>query len=200
MPITSEAKVLHETPAAAFFDFVRDALGSRRIEASPDTEFYLVHLLSGFVRLEPESFERPLGPELIAATRMEPAGRSVRLKQLGDTTLFLAGIFLDYVESRPAATEYYFTIGKTAYGKLAEEMTSGTRGSLDERANTFRDLSRRFVEFVHVLAAISDKELFAGSERLMGIYERWLSSRNPRDASRLISAGIIASAGGTRIH
>jgi hypothetical protein len=199
VPITSDPKVLQETPAATFFDFVRDALGSRHVDASPDTEFYLVHLLSGFVRSQPESLSRALGPELIAATRLDPAGRSVRLKQLGDTTLFLAGIFLDYIESRPAATEYYFTIGKTAYGRLAE-MTATAGGSLGERANTFRDLSRRFVEFVHVLAVISDKELFAGSERLMGIYERWLDSRNPRDASRLISAGIIASGGGSRIH
>ncbi len=62
MTCAGDPKVLQETPLAAFFDFVRAALGSRRIEASPDTEFYLVNLLSGFVRAEPETFARALGP------------------------------------------------------------------------------------------------------------------------------------------
>ena len=194
-----ETKVLQETPVAAFFDFVRSALGSRRIEASPDTEFYLVNLLSGFVRAEPETFGRALGPELIAATRLDPVKKSVRLKQLGDTTLFLAGIFLDYIESRPAATEYYFSIGKTAYGRLAD-VTRTAGGPHGSRANTFNELSDRFVDFVHVLAAISDTELFGSSERFMSIYERWLGSGNPRDASRLAAAGIIASSGGQLVH
>ena len=191
--------MLQETPVAAFFEFVRSALDSRRIEASPDTEFYLVNLLSGYVHAQPDSFERGLGPELIAATRLDPVRRSVRLKQLGDTTLFLAGIFLDHIETRPAATEYYFTIGKTAYGRLAD-VTRSAGGMLAAQSTTFSDLSRRFVEFVHVLAAISDTELFAKRERLMGIYERWLETRNPRDATRLAAAGIIANAGGQLVH
>jgi hypothetical protein len=191
--------VLQETPVAAFVEFVRSALGTRRVEASPDTEFYLVNLLSAHVRAQPESLDRALGPELIAATQLDPVSRSVRLKQLGDTTLFLAGIFLDYIETRPAATEYYFTIGKTAYSRLAAT-SRRAGGSLATQAATFSELSHRFVEFVHVLAAISDTELFGKSERLLGIYERWLDTKNPRDASRLAAAGIIASAGGQLVQ
>ena len=195
----TDSKVLQETPVAAFFEFVRSALGSRRIEASPDTEFYLVNLLSAYVHAQPESFERGLGPALIAANRLDPVQRSVRLKQLGDTTLFLAGIFLDHIETRPAATEYYFNIGKTAYGRLAD-VSRNAGGSLAAQATIFSELSRRFVEFVHVLAAISDTELFGKSARLIGIYERWLETRNPRDATRLAAAGIIAEAGGQLVH
>ena len=129
MAKASESKVLQETPLAAFFEFVRSALGTHRVDTSPDTEFYLVNLLSAHVQVQPGALDRALGPELIATARLDPVSRSMRLKQLGDTTLFLAGIFLDYIETRPAATEYYFTIGKTAYGHLAD-VSRSAGGSL----------------------------------------------------------------------
>lgn len=198
MAEASEGKVLNEPPAVAFFEFVRSALGVHGVAASPEAEHYLVNLLAGFLRASPERFARALGPELLAASRLEPVHRSVRLREVGDTTLFLAGIFLDHIEAKPAATEYYFTIGRTAYGRLAE--LAETSGALAVHAPTFAELSGRFVEFVRVLASIADRELFSGSERLMAVYRRWLATGNPRDASRLIAQGIIPANSGSTAH
>ena len=193
-----DARVLNEPPAAAFYDFVRSALRTHGMTASAEAEHYLVNLLAGFVRARPERFARALGPELLAASRLDPLHRGVRLRDVGDTTLFLAGIFLDHIEARPAATEYYFTIGRTAYGRLAE--LAVTNGALAVHAPTFAELSGRFVEFVRVLSSIADRELFCGSERLMAVYRRWLATGNPRDASRLVAQGVIPATSGHTAH
>jgi hypothetical protein len=193
-----DATVLNEPPAAAFFEFVRSAFAARGVTASPEAEHYLVNLLAGFLRAQPERFARALGPELLAASQLDPIHRSLRLRDVGDTTLFLAGIFLDHIEAKPAATEYYFAIGRTAYGRLAELAESSR--ALAVHAPTFAELSGRFVEFVRVLSAIADRELFAGSERLMAVYRRWLATGNPRDAARLIARGVIPATSGSTSH
>jgi len=193
-----EGSVLNEVPAVAFFEFVRSAMGTHGVSASPEAEHYLVNLLAGFLRSRPERFAHALGPELLAASRLDPVHRSVRLREVGDTTLFLAGIFLDHLEAKPAATEYYFTIGRTAYGRLAE--LAKTSREMAVHAPTFAELSRRFVEFVRVLSSIADRELFSGTERLMGIYARWLATGNPRDAARLIAQGLIPAPSQATTH
>ena len=194
-----EGRVLSEPPGAAFFEFVRSALGAHGVAASPEAEHYLVNLLGGFLRAQPERFARALGPELLAASRLDPVHRSVRLREVGDTTLFLAGIFLDHIEAKPAATEYYFAIGRTAYGRLAE-LAETTSGTLAVHAPTFAELSGRFVEFVRVLSSIADRELFSGSQRLMSVYRRWVATGNPRDATRLIAQGLIPAPAGNTSH
>lgn len=193
-----DGRVLNEPPAVAFFEFVRSALATHGVTASAEAEHYLVNLLAGFMHARPERFARALGPELLAASRLEPVHRSLRLREVGDTTLFLAGIFLDHIEAQPAATEYYFAIGRTAYGRLAE--LAETSGALAVHAPTFAELSGRFVAFVRVLSSISDRELFSGSERLMAVYRRWLTTGNPRDASRLIAQGIIPACAAATSH
>jgi len=193
-----DARVLNEPPAAAFFEFVRSAMGTHGVRASAEAEHYLVNLLAGFLRARPDRFARALGPELIAASRLAPEHRGVRLRDVGDTTLFLAGIFLDHIEAKPAATEYYFSIGRTAYSRLAE--LGETSGALAVHAPTFAELSGRFVEFVQVLSSIADRELFSGSERLITVYRRWLATGNPRDATRLIAQGVIPVTSGSTAH
>jgi hypothetical protein len=198
MSETRDGKVLNEPPRAAFFEFVRSALATHGVVASQEAEYYLVNLLAGFLPAHPERFARPLGPQLLDASRLDPVHRSLRLRDVGDTTLFLAGIFLDHIEAQPAATEYYFSIGRTAYGRLAE--LAEVEGHLAVHAPTFAELSGRFVEFVRVLSSIADRELFAGNERLMRVYRRWLATGNPRDASRLIAQGVIPATSGQTSH
>lgn len=188
-----------EAPAAAFWEFVQSAMGRHGVDAAPETEHYLVTLLDAFVRATPDRLSRPLGPELASVDQLDPIRRSMRLKDLGDTTLFLAGVFLDYIEAKPATTEYYYTIGRTAYGRLAGMARNGT-GGYAAQARTFAELSERFVSFATVLSTVADSELFGGSERLVSIYNRWLATGSPRDAARLIAKGVIPTPGDGSTH
>ena len=195
-----ETKVLSEPVTSAIYDLVRDGLVTQRVEVSDLTEHYLVSLLEAFVRTEPGRLSRALGPELLSTTGLEPALRYVKLKDVADTSLFVSGIFLDHVEAQLPATDYFFEIGSRAYLDL-RELDEQACPAGDTYADTYQDLGQRFADFVGVLAYIADKELFGTNEQRIGIYRRWLHSRNRRDEGRLVELGMIPSAGdGKNVH
>jgi hypothetical protein len=185
----AEATLLNDPIGSVLYDLVHDALATQRVKVSEDTGLYLTSLLSAFLRTNSERFSRVLGVELLKADDLEPARRYAKLKDIADTSLFLAGIFLDHLEAQLPTTDYYFEVGSTAYLKL---------GSGDERhplvepfVDTYRDLGKRFEQFVRVLSAMADSELFASNSRVVGLYERWLRCGTSRDAHRLIALGLI---------
>ena len=184
-----EPRLVNEPVGAALHEMVRGALTEQRVAASEHTEFYLINLLCGFTRADPELFACPLGPELLRASMLEPHQRYLKVKQIADTTLFIAGLFLDYLESQAASTDYYFRIGSSAYLHLG---TLGGRRVRDAAvADTYRDLGSRFEDFVRVLSKIADAELFPSNARALRLYERWMQKQGARDARRLIAMGII---------
>jgi len=186
-----EARLVQETAAAAFREFVRGALSEHKIDASEHTEYYLVRLLETFVRVSPERLARALGPQLLAASNMEPSQRFSALKDLADTTLFLSGVFIDHLEDSLPTTDYFFEIGSTAYLNLYELDPGGAGGLSD----TFSDLGRRFEVFAGALGRIADRDIFASDQQALRIYRRWLSDGRGRDAARLVTLGIIPERG-----
>ena len=184
-----QPELVQETVTSALYDLMGRALESQSVEASEETSHYLLTLLSGFTRVDPERLSRALGPEYLSVSDLEPATRYVRMKEVADTSLFLSGIFLDYVEAQLPATEYFFDLGSSAYLYL---------GSIDEKrlaaaplADTFNDLGRRFEDFARVLSAIADAELFPSDRRKLSLYSRWLREGTGRDARRLTALGVI---------
>jgi hypothetical protein len=178
----------------AFASLVRDALANDPVPASPSTERYLVDLLGGFLRTDPERLDRVLGIELMRAAQLEPRQRYRKLKEIADTTLFLAGLFLDYLEASLPATDYYFAVGTRAYldlGSLCDDARIEGSG----RGQTFTELGRRFEDFVRVLGTISDRDIFPDDRRGLAIYRRWLETGNSRDERRLVGLGFIPSRG-----
>jgi len=184
-----EARLVSTPLGSVLHDLVHTAFEAQRVAASDDTEYYLTSLLSDFLRADPERLSRALGLELLKVEELGPSQRFARLKDIGDTSLFLSGIFLDHVESGLAATDYVFEIGSTAYLRLGH--CERRHPLADAFAETFKDLGRRFEQFVRVLAAMSDTELFASNARVLGLYERWMRSGTARDAHRLVALGVI---------
>lgn len=185
----SDAKLVSDSIGAVLHGLVRDALAAHRVKVSDDTEHYLTCLLSAFLRTDSERLSRALGVELLRTDDLEPARRYAKLKEIADTSLFVAGIFLDHVEARLPATDYFFEIGSTAYLRLGR--SEGRHPLVEPFVDTYMDLGRRFEQFVRVLSAMADAELFASSARVIGLYERWLRSGTSRDAHRLVALGVI---------
>jgi len=184
-----DAKLVHDSLGAVLHDLVQEALSTHRVKVSHDTELYLTCLLSAFLRSEPDRFSCALGVELLKAQRLEPSRRYAKLKEVADTSLFLAGIFLDHVEAQLPATDYFLDVGSSAYLHLG---TGDDRHPLVEPfVDTYMDLGRRFDQFVRVLSVMADAELFASNGRIVGLYERWLRSGTTRDAHRLVALGVI---------
>ncbi len=192
---SADKKVLTEPISAVTHGLVKDALAEQQLRTSDETAHYLANLLAVFLRTDPALLDRTFGPALLEATSLAPVQRYGRLKEIADTLLFLSGIFLDYIEAKPVATEYFFEIGSSAYLHLGVLDQMQRSGGI---AETYTDLGRRFADFVRVFSTISDRELFASDTHVLRLYRRWLERASPRDQRRLLALGLVPVAESSR--
>lgn len=181
------------SPRAVFADLVGCALTEIDLRPSPMATAYLVELLDGRVRApEPDACGEPeatLTEALFAARSAEGPERIARLRQLGDRTLFVAGFFGDSLNRSVVDIDYYGDVGRAAYANLADSLAR----QVGEKAWTglYSELSRRFDEFVDVLAEVGDRTRARGCEDLLRLYERYLRTGSPRDRGRLLRRGQV---------
>ena len=174
-----------DTLTGLFHRLVRSAMATQQVAASETTEFYLVQLLETFTRARRDLLDPPLALDYLEAFTLPATQRYEKLKRVADTALFVTGIFVDSLERRTVGPEYYAAIGRDAYARLSID---GRRASL---AGLFRDLARRFPEFVRVLMEISDQEIFRHEQDTLRLYKRWLVNRGQREADLLVRRGVI---------
>jgi hypothetical protein len=159
---------------------------SEHVPSSETTEFYLVQLLLDFVRPgHPDLLDPPLGPSLVAALRLPRAQRADPLRRVGDTTLFLTGLFVERLERTLVGPRYYVALGRTAYAHLSRDCADSALGP------SYADLAARYLDFVRVLAVIAERHLFDREEDLLRLYKRWLTTRGATDAAALVRRGVI---------
>ncbi len=147
---------------ARFFDrATRQAFGDLSLDDPPAAR-YLADLLTRFARAEAlravqTATARRLdtvADSLLAIERawdigspgFNPAEERVLRRHIGDYTMFMTGIFRDYVE-RLAVTGYYEHEGRRAYRFLSE--TARVDG--EPEAPLFRRLSDRFEQYAGAL-------------------------------------------------
>jgi hypothetical protein len=165
-----------------FHEAVADALGSVDLEASEPASWYLVGLLGDFThaRLPDE----PLGVKL-AQPGTDPGERVRTLKQVGDTSLYVAGFFAESLTRSLVDVDYYVGLGQNAYAQLARSF--GPARSITE---VYEELAENFPRFVDVLAAVR-KRVDLGSNDLGRLYEIWLRTRDEWVEKRLKAAGLL---------
>jgi hypothetical protein len=181
-------RLLRSTAKDFFRELLRQACDAQKVLPSETAEFYLVQLLERFVRCEEGLLHRPLALDFLESLDRAPGERYQRLKYVGDTALFVTGVFTESLESTAVGPEYYTSLGGLAYRRLAS--LPGTplgRGVTD----LFTEMSTRFLDFVRVLSQMSLDELFASDRDTLRIYRRWLVTRGARDAGVLLRRGII---------
>jgi hypothetical protein len=187
----TETRLIRGTLTEFFRDLVRSAMNSQEVESSEYTEFYLVNLLERFARPAPGWDSRPLALDYLESFHSPPPHRLAKLKHVGDTALFLAGVFMDRLEREIVSTDYYMALGQTAYGHLADI-------GRERRDSVFGEMADRFPEFVRVLAEISWEQIFPGETHTVRIYTRWLRTRGKRDAEWLLRHGLVPFDAGSR--
>ncbi|MBU6282050.1 hypothetical protein KGQ64_07390 [bacterium] len=181
----AEQAILETRPTEFFRDLVRSAMRTQQVHGEEETEFYLVNLLAQHVRAEPEILDRPLALSFLEAQGDDGALRFERFKRVGDTALFVSGLFTDSLERSLVQPSYYVELGRLAYQRTAES----TRPPLREM---FRRLAGHFTSLVRVLGEVSSSDLFASDRDTLRIYQRWLLTRGAVDAARLVRRGVIA--------
>src|ERR1043165_6476582 len=156
-----------------FHEVVTDALSAVDLDASEPAGWYLVGLLGDFTKAR--LTDEPLGIKLAGAAG-SPEQRVRTLKEVGDTSLYVAGFFAESLTRSLVDVDYYVGIGQTAYSQLARSL--GTQRSIGE---VYQELAANFPQFVDVLAQVRKRvtiaELNATSD-ITRLYEIWLRTRD----------------------
>jgi hypothetical protein len=186
--MTDHPIVHKQTPTEYFKELVEAALTRQHVRAGDLTEVYLVNLLCQYVRVDASpnhvDDEQPLGLRWMRALESGGYEQRVRLRGVGDWSLFMSGFFSDRFARRSVDIDYYRGLGERAYASLSQ--------SEDEAfAEVFGELSRKFVGFMDVLADISDRTSLASATEVMRLYEKWLRTGSERDGQRLVERGIL---------
>jgi hypothetical protein len=158
----------HASVAEYFHGVLTDALERQAVAASQPTELYLVSLLGEFAHAR--ITDEPLSLKLAAA---EPAERVRALKEVGDTTLYMTGLFGESLRRGIVATDYYIGLGEAAYRELSARLSGSTVQQV------FGELAAKFPRFVEVLQECGKSFHFSGDE--------WIE-RRLRSLGMLVSA------------
>lgn len=191
-----ESLITEKSAREYFQDSISDALSNQQVKATEHTVYYVVNLLANFIRSE-NLFERtpdgmiikPLAEHYAEAVEGRSSADQHRaLRRLGDVALFVSGVFSQSLNRKVIDVDYYCAMGGSAYGYLSENL----RGSAGTRALTevFEELSKKFVDFVDVLAEVSERANMNNDVDIMRVYELWVRTRSRRAERTLRSIGI----------
>ncbi len=176
----------HTSVEAFFQEILAGALDRQGVAASEPTEFYLVGLLGEYARARLP--DHALSLRLVES--QADAGERVRaLKEVGDTTLYVAGFFADSLQRKLVGVDYYMDLGQAAYHELARRLATSSV------AEVYAELSGKFPRFVEVLTEVRRHVAFAGQD-VMHLYEEWLRTRSAWVEKRLRALGVLVSGRG----
>src|SRR5262249_52463221 len=181
---------LHHTVHEFFHGAVTDALRAQDVRATEPTEFYLVNLLSEFTATQVS--EEPLALKL-ARVQETPAtdGKVKGLKEIGDQSLVVSGLFTDSIARKLIDVNYYIAMGASAYERLAG-LVAASRGSAAVFfRGVYEELAGNFARFVEVLQEIRRNCNLVGGTNLLRMYEAYARSGGEWLARRLREAGLI---------
>jgi hypothetical protein len=187
-----DSLVRRETALEFFREQLAKAMEHQRISTSAFTEYYLVNLLSAFVRgeqlpaREPGFDEVPLALLYMRALDSSRHERARRLRATGDTALFLSGFFADSLADKEVGRRYYAALGGRAYSRLSRDH----EGARSLGPAVFSELAGRFRQFADVLAEVSEASRLSTPLSIVRLYERWLRTGSTRTASLLVEQGI----------
>ncbi|GIX39946.1 MAG: hypothetical protein KatS3mg128_0995 [Silanimonas sp.] len=116
------------------------------VRLSETTESYLVFLLMQHLR-DGALAGRTLALEWLSALERVGTLRAEQLREVGDRSLLIAGLYPGLAERRRVGREYYVRIGELAYDGAADSARRSERPLFAELAATVRPL-------VRVLAAL----------------------------------------------
>lgn len=176
---------------AFFHEMVAEAVGQADLGASEPATWYLVTLLGEFAR-QPVSRE-PLGLRLVEPVA-DGAAHVKRLKEVGDTSLYVAGYFTESLARSLVDVDYYVGLGQSAYHQLARQLSGAALGEV------YAELADKFPAFVDVLMLIRRRVDYSTSD-INKLYEIWLRTRDAWVEKKLRQAGVIIGSGdpGTKV-
>ncbi len=179
------------TDMGDFFEERVDAsLGRRGCTASKGTRVYLVKLLTRFTfNSSPEAVSEPLALRMADAMREEgPIVRHQKLRDLGDSALYVCGFFGESLGRRGVSRSYVVTMGGRAYG--AAGGLPAPRGE-EVGPRVFTELADGFGRYAQVLDDVRECTSLRTPQDIVRLYERWKRTGSPLLAERLRAEGVF---------
>jgi len=164
-----------------FHEVVTEAIERVDLDASEPASWYLVGLLGDMSRARLP--DEPLGVKL-AQPVVDAAERVRTLKEVGDTSLYVAGFFAESLSRSLVDVDYYVGLGQSAFGQLARSLGAHTIGEV------YEELADKFPRFVDVLTEVRKKTDFATPD-IGKLYEIWLRTRDEWIEKKLRALGVL---------
>jgi hypothetical protein len=178
----------HHDLRAFFHETLTRALATRKVEAPPNTEYYLVGLLE-LLGHDTAPLSRSLVElEVDATSQAEDASRLERLRTLGDQALSVTGLFDAHLERHGISRAYVADVGARAY-RNAGQLAGVRRGA---HAAVFLDLGERFSTYADVLEQVRETTVLGTPDDVLSLYERYQRTHSPALMERLASHGVFA--------
>jgi hypothetical protein len=180
-------------PRVVFAELLAGALDSTLPTPTAIAVAYLIDLLSERTHLAhgppPTSDDSGLLAALSAQAGESAAARLVRLRQLGDAALFMAGFFGESLARRPFGPAPTREAGRRAYGALSTALAPLAAERTWSRL--YEELADRFRDFADVLAEVGERTRSGAPASLACLYARFLATESPRDRRRLLGLGAL---------
>ena len=171
---------LHSSVEGYFKELLDEAIHERNLKVSPTTEYYLVGLLGELTKSSWS--DDALALKLAGAS--DPAERVGALKEVGDTSLVLSGLFSSSLQRSVVQVDYYIGLGGAAYKELS------TRLRASSVSEVYRELAAKFPKFVDVLASVRQQFLI-GENDAVSLYENWKTKKLDWVEKRLEDLGML---------
>lgn len=177
-------------------ELVDDAVGRQRVGLDPMTSYYVVRLLTTFTRTDADASgvfwsDAPMGALLGEAMAAGGSEQRRRLRQVGDASLVLSGLFPNRLKRSLVDVDYYMKIGGIAFDSLSQHEDNLF-------ATAFAELAARFGVVVDVLGDVGDHCRLGSPADLLTLYERWQRTGSDRLAAQLASRGVLPVATASR--
>ncbi|MEM7561899.1 MAG: hypothetical protein AAF353_02485 [Pseudomonadota bacterium] len=197
MKIDWQQEPITETSLSSYFK-KRLTRYARRFKPPPheDTCWYLSSLLERFGRSEQlfayqdeQLALRPLAllyNDALAADSSRE--RCLMLQQLGDMSLFLGALFPERYHRKGILQDYFVGMGGSAYDYLADNARTNR--------HIFAELANTFTRMLEMVANACSKKHRMSTEEVLGLYQRWLKTRDPVTENQLRMIGINLSDSG----
>lgn len=159
---------------------VYEALTHENVKVSKLVGEYTVNILVDFIDAEHLTSSEGGLPVLAwlyrDAANLKGSRKIAALKKLGDVSLFLAGLFSDYVRKTTNGLGYYVDMGRSAYDTIA---VSALNPIYDE-------LSKNFIPLVGALNFIASRTSTSHELDLDGLFELYVRDSKNLELQRRI--------------
>jgi hypothetical protein len=138
--------ILHPTDISQWHALVNEAQASTQLILPENTESYLVFLLMRFSNT-PELAESVLALDFLDAMQEGGSYQIEQLREVGDKSLLLSGLFPGIAEKRHVTLTYFTDMGQAAYLTVSELEAV--------EAELFHELSAQFITLQNILSSMS---------------------------------------------